>query len=140
LEKRNIPEEYRAGHRLDSSKAGLLYAQIVAETLELYFPISSLEFRVFRDARPLKGISQTEFNRLVESRIVPLLPARAAFQLEAVDSTTHPQVQVADWVCGALARYYEGKENGKRFYQFLKNNIVGEKELFAEYWGKRWTE
>ncbi len=138
LNKTNIPENYRAGHKVDPSKTGLLYTQIVAETLELYFPISSLEFRVLRDARPLKGISQTEFNRLIESRIIPLLPAKSAFQLEEVDSTTHPQIQIADWVCGALARYHESKENGEKFYQLLKNNIVKEKELFARYWEERW--
>lgn len=140
LNKSNIPEKYRAGQKVDSSMAGLLYTQIVGDTLALYLPISSLEFRVLRDVRPLKGVSRSEFNRLVELRILPQLSASAVFQLEAVDSTAHPQIQVADWICGALARYHEGKKNGEKFYQLLKNNIVGEKELFAKYWKERWRK
>lgn len=140
LDKTNIPEDYRAGHKVDPSKTGLLYTQIVGETLELYLPLPAMEFRVFRDVRPLKGISKSKFDRLIESRVIPQLPAKATFQLEAVDSSTYPQIQVADWVCGALARYYENKENGEEFYQLLKHNIVGEKELFARYWEERWRE
>ncbi len=138
LDKRNIPEGYRSGRKVDPSKTGLLYAQIVGETLGLYLPIHSFEFRVFRDARPLKGISRPEFEKLIQSRIIPQLPAGSAFQLEVVDSASQPEIQVADWICGALARYYEGKESGKKLYQFLRNSIVREKELFAEYWEKRW--
>ncbi len=139
LNKTNIPEDYRAGHKVDSSKTGLLYAQIIGETLELYLPSPSKEFRVFRDVRPLKGISKSEFDRLVESRVIPQLPALALFQLKAVDSSVYPQIQVADWVCGALARYHEGKENGRKFYHLLKNNIVEETELFARHWEERWV-
>ncbi len=62
------------------------------------------------------------------------------FNTQAVDSTSSPQVQVADWVCGALGRYHEGKELGDQFYSFLKNNIVKEKELFSDYWTKTWEK
>jgi hypothetical protein len=139
LDKRNIPAEYRSGHKVDATKTGVLYAQIVGAALELYLPISSFEFRVFRDARPLKGISKAEFNQVIESRVSPQLPAKAVFQMEAVDSTTHPQIQVADWVCGALARYHEKKDNGELFYQILRNNLVEKKELFAKYWEEKWS-
>lgn len=47
------------------------------------------------------------------------------------------KVQVADWICGALARYHEQKPKGKEFYNILKNNIVKQKELFSDYWSKR---
>lgn len=140
LDKTNIPEDYRAGKTVDPSKTGLLYAQIIGETLELYLPLPSLEFRIFRDVRPLKGISKSEFDRLIESRVISQLPAQAVFQLEAVDSSAYPQIQVADWVCGALARYHEGKKNGEKFYQLLKHNIVEERELFARYWEDRWVK
>lgn len=49
-------------------------------------------------------------------------------------------IQVADWVCGALARYYEGKSMGEEFYSVLKGNIVAEKELFSEKWTKTWEK
>jgi len=62
------------------------------------------------------------------------------FHAEAVDSTSSPQVQVADWICGALARYYEGKSLGDTLYNILKGNIVGERELFTNYWEKKWEK
>ena len=42
------------------------------------------------------------------------------FQVQAVDSTTNPLVQVADWVYWALARYYERKPMGQQFYNAIK--------------------
>lgn len=54
--------------------------------------------------------------------------------------TKFPIIQVSDWVCGALARYYEGKPSGEEFYSVLKGNIVQEKELFSEKWTKTWEE
>lgn len=50
----NIPEQYKAKDR--SIKTGLLYREIIGDTLELYLPIIESEFRVFRDQRILKGV------------------------------------------------------------------------------------
>ena len=61
------------------------------------------------------------------------LPAKAVVQIEMVDSSTSPNIQIADWIVGALAHYKEGKENGKEYMNILKDNILGEsKELFKE--------
>ncbi len=132
----NIPEQYRGKEK--SVKAGLLYTEIVGETLELYLPITEPEFRVFRDQRILKGVVLSEFNQHLTTRLLPQLPAKTTIQIQAVDSTTSPQIQVADWICGALARYYERKPSGDQLYSILKNNIVKEKELFSDYWTKKW--
>ena len=134
----NIPRDYR--DKGSSIKTGLLYAEIVSETLELYFPITEREFRVFRDNRILKGISKSTFNTSLRTKLLPELPAKSVVQIQAMDSTTSPQIQVADWICGALARFHEQKTYGKEFYELLKNNIVQEKELFAEYWAKKWDD
>ena len=49
-----------------------------------------------------------------------------------VDSTTNANIQIADWISGALARYLEQKPFGKEYYEILKNNVIGEgKELFG---------
>ena len=47
---------------------------------------------------------------------------------------------LADWICGALARYYEEKPQGKEFYDVLKNNIIKGKELFSDYWTNKWEK
>lgn len=71
-------------------------------------------------------------------QIIPELPARSHFQIDAVDSTSNVQVQIADWIAGALARYYENKTNGKDFYILLQRNIRKEAELFSDYWTNKW--
>lgn len=133
---RNIPREYRG--KRGSIKTGLLYTEIVGNTLELYLPITEKEFRVFRDQRILKGVVIKEFNEQLRAQLLPQLPAKAIIQIQATDSTSSPQIQVADWICGALARYHERKSLGKEFHDILKNNIVKSKELFSDYWTKKW--
>lgn len=136
LKKENIPREYRKKGKVHET--GLLYTEIVGETLELYLPIAELEFRVFRDRKTLRGVNLAQFNEILNARLLPKLPARVILQIAAEDSSTHPQIQVADWICGALARYYENKKYGKEFYEILKNNIVRSKELFEKYWEEKW--
>lgn len=138
LNKKNIPREYRKKGKVHET--GSLYAEVVGSTLELYLPATEGEFRIIRDRKTLKAMTVSEFDEYLKTRMLPQLPAKINFRVQAVDSTTNPAVQVADWVCGALARYYEKKVLGKEFYETLKKNIVGEKELFSEYWTKRWEE
>lgn len=138
LKKKNIPEEYYKKGKVHET--GLLYAEIVKATLELYMPVTENEFIVIRDRRTLKGVTVDRFNEVLKVSLLPKLPAKVLFQVQAVDSTTNPNVQVADWICGALARYYEKKLMGEEFYSVLKGNIVQEKELFSEKWTKFWKE
>lgn len=138
LKVNNIPESYRKKGGL--IKAGLLYTEIMGETLDLYLPVIGPDFRVFRDRRILKGVKTSEFNQHLTVRLLPKFSAKTVVQIQAVDSTTSPQVQVADWVCGALNRYLERKPAGDKLYNILKNNIVKERELFTEYWNKKWDK
>lgn len=138
LQVRNVPEQYRSGD--GKLKSGLLYTEIVGETLELYLPVTEAELRIFRDQRSLKGITKSQFNEHLRARLLPELPAKSVLQIEAVNSLTKPSVQVADWFCGALARYHEKKKMGEEFYAVLKGNIVGQKELFSDYWTRKWEE
>lgn len=137
LKATNIPGQYRG--KEGSIKTGLLYTEIVSETLELYLPITELEFRIFRDQRILKGVVLSEFNEHLISRLLPQLPAKTIIQVQVMDSTTSPQIQVADWICGALARFHEQKPLGNALYNILKNNIVKQTEFFSDYWTKKWS-
>lgn len=133
---KNIPIEYRKKRKI--IKTGLLYTQIVANTLELYLPTTAKGFRVFMDKRKLKGLKTKEFRELLKTRIIPKLPKGGVCQIETLDSS-QSVIQVADWICGALARYHEEKARGEDFYAVLKNNIVKSQELFKQYWGKKWS-
>ncbi len=133
LRRENIPDSFRKGPKI---KEGELYTHIIGELLEGYLPINDHEFRVFCDQRHLKGISFVLFRKILETHMMPLLPAKTVIQIEMLDSTTNSNIQIADWISGALAWYLEGKPLGDECYQMLKNNIIGEGlELFRQYWG-----
>lgn len=138
LKKKNIPLEYYKKGKVHET--GLLYTEIVKSTLGLYIPITDKQVFVIRDRRTLKGVTVEQFNDTIIASLLPNLPAKVVFQIQAVDSTSSAQVQIADWICGALAHYYEGKPMGKEFYAVLKGNIVQEKELFSEKWTKVWEK
>lgn len=131
LDKNNIPLEYRTKKGI---KTGLLYTQIVSEALELVLPTVEKEFRVFLDKRPLKGISAGQFKELLRVKLLPRLSKGTLLQIETVDSATHPNIQIADWICGALFRFYNKRTNNEEYFKALKNSIIGGKELFPKYW------
>lgn len=133
LLRKNIPENFIRKNKLQS---GLLYTDIIGETLERYLPISDKEFRVFCDRRHLKGVKLSEFRNILKTRLLPLLPQGAVIEIEMIDSATNANIQIADWISGAIAWYLEDKKFGAECYQILKNNILGGKELFADRPGK----
>jgi len=128
LLKSNIPIDYIKKEGLQS---GLLYTNIIGEVLEMYLPCADKEFRVFCDQRHLKGIKRSEFKKNLTARLLPQLPKGVIFQIEMIDSTSNRNIQIVDWICGAIAGYLEEKRLGEEYYQIIKNNILGEgKELF----------
>jgi len=136
LLKKNIPLDYRKKNKLDS---GFLYTNIIRETLEMYLPTADKEFRAFCDKRHLKGIKRSEFKRILKNSLLPQLPSGSIVQIEMVDSTVNTNIQIADWVTGAIASFLEKKPLGDKFYQILKNNLLSEgKELFKDYWGNKY--
>jgi len=126
LKRKNIPEVYRKKGKIHDT--GLLYVEIVRSTLELYLPSTELQF------------IEQQFQSTLKTSLLPKLPAKTIFSIQSVDSASSVQVQVADWVCGALARYYEKKPLGNELYAELKRNIIQQNELFSDYWTKRWEQ
>jgi hypothetical protein len=74
---------------------------------------------------------------MIKLDLTPKLSAKSLFQIEAVDSATSPNIQIADWICGALFRYYNGLKSGERFFITLKNSIIASEELFKDYWANK---
>lgn len=129
LLRKNIPDDFR--HK-DKLKSGHLYTHIIGELLEMFLPTTEMEFRVFCDQRHLKGIKRSEFKKILKAHMLPLLPANANIEIEMLDSASSVNIQIADWIVGALARNFENKELGKECNDFLRNNIIGSKELFEK--------
>lgn len=135
LKRENIPSEFRHDGKLNT---GILYTQVVAENLKLYASSSEKEFRVFCDQRHLKGITRKEFKDILTAGILPLLSKNSIVQIEMIDSMTSANIQIADWISGALARHHEKKNLCDECYEILKNNIVNSDELFKDHWDKKY--
>ena len=128
LLKSNIPMGYRTGNKF---KDGLLYTNIVGELLDMYLPTVDEDFRLFCDQRRLSGMTKDEFKQIIKSRVLPKLPKNCIVQIEAVDSASKVNIQIADWISGALARYLEKGKLGNEYHAILRANMLGEgKELF----------
>lgn len=131
LRRKNIPTEYRNG---DKFREGLLYTNVVGELLEMYFPTIDRDFRIFCDRRKLSGMTARDFKKNIAARVLPNLSKNSIFQIEVVDSTANANIQIADWIAGALLRYLENGRLGNECYTILKENLIGEgKELFAHF-------
>jgi hypothetical protein len=130
LLRKNIPIDYWRDKKLQS---GLLYTNIVGELIDTFLPTNDLEMRVFCDRRHLRGITSMQFVENIRGRILAQLPAKALVQVDIVDSTTSPNIQIIDWIVGAICHCKEGKKNGEKYMSVFKDNILGEgKELFAK--------
>lgn len=128
LLRNNIPVEYR---KKDKLKDGLLYTNVVGELLDLYLPTTDSDFRIFCDQRKLSGIKKSNFKKIIKTRVLPNLPKNSIVQIETVDSSSNINIQIADWISGAIAKYLEKGHLGEEYYTILKGNIIGEgKELF----------
>ena len=70
---------------------------------------------------------------------MPQLSKNSIIEIEMIDSKKNGNIQMVDWVAGALARYLERKELGEECYTILKNNILenGGRELFQDYWANK---
>lgn len=132
IKRQNIPLQFRYKGVV---KTGHLYAEIVFKTLERYLPITDKEFRVFCDQRHLKGLKRSEFKSLLASRLLPKLPQKPIIQIEMINSASNANIQIADWISGALGWYYNEKELGKECWEILRNNLLDQgEELFKNYW------
>ncbi len=138
LRKDNIPDEYRYKNDI---RSGHLYTHIIKEVISMFLPSTSREFRVFCDKRHLYNMRQDEFVKILKDSITSFTPKNSIIQIEMVDSTHDANIQIADWISGALAYYLEKKDLGEEFYSILKKNFLGEgKELFKDHWENKYNK
>jgi hypothetical protein len=128
LLRNNIPTTYRKKNKIES---GRLYTNIVGDVLEDYLPADDKEIHIFCDRRHLKGMRRQDFEHDINSRLIPRCAPNTRIQVEMVDSTLNANMQIADWISGALARYLEKGKMGDDFLKILKNNLLSDgKEFF----------
>jgi len=128
--RKNIPKNYRKENRIDS---GILYANVIAEVLEQYLPTDEKEIHVLCDQRSLKDMTKKEFESFIIARLLPYCSPDVSIRVQMIDSVSNVNIQIADWISGAIARYLEKRENGEQYFKILKNNFLDKgKEFFAE--------
>lgn len=131
LKSENIPLEFRKKSAIES---GRLYTEIIAKTLDIIFPSAESQVVLNLDHRSLKKVSQKEFKESLRLHILLKLSKKASVCVNTVDSATNPNIQIADWICGALYRYHTKRPFGKKFYEILRSSIIASEELFKDYW------
>ena len=130
LLRKNIPSSYRKKGKIES---GVLYTNVIGEILEKYIPTDDKEIHIFCDQRSLKGMTKREFESVICGRLLPLCAPDARIRVEMIDSMKNANIQIADWISGALARYLEKGHLGEDFYKILKNNFLDSgKEFFSK--------
>jgi Protein of unknown function (DUF3800) len=126
----NVPMEYMKKGIIQS---GLLYSQVLGEALEQYFPITEKSFFVICDQRRLKGVSNAQFKQTLTARILAEAPRGTTVRVDRVDSTADRNIQIVDWIVGAIAAYLNKKSLGEKCMEILKDNVIGSgKELFKK--------
>ncbi len=121
LLRRNIPPSYRRKGKIES---GVLYTNVIGEILKKYIPADDKEVHIFCDKRSLKGMTKGAFESAIRGLLLPLCSSDTVVQVEMIDSTTNANIQIADWISGALFRYLEKRSLGEECYKILKNNFL----------------
>jgi len=130
LLRKNIPTHFNRKGKLES---GILYTNIISEILKEYLPTDDKEIYIFCDKRSLKGIKKKEFESIISNQLAPLCSSDSIIKVKMIDSTENANIQIADWISGALYRYLEKRSLGDEYYKILKNNFLDEgREFFAD--------
>jgi hypothetical protein len=129
LLRKNIPTSYR--NKKNKINTGILYTNIVAEVLEQYLPIDDKEIHIFCDQKHLKGMTKKNFEDAIILHLAPFCSPNTLIEVKMIDSKANRNIQIADWISGAIARYFEKGRLGEESFKILKNNFIGEgKEFF----------
>ncbi len=125
----NIPYSYRHKGKL---KGGLLYTDIIGIILSDYLPITDGFLRVLCDKTNLSGFNDLEFAQTLKMRLRPYLPENISIQIEMSNSAEQPNIQIADWIAGAIARYFEQGHLGNKCHKILEKSIASGIRLFND--------
>ena len=127
----NIPHDYREKSGL---KEGLLYAHLIGEMLSRYFPINDTQITVVCDKRNLKGLTSLQFIEQTTTHLLPLVGKNTRLEVQMLDSTSSANLQIIDWIAGALSAYHNQKTLGNEMFEILQEKIEETGiELFKNY-------
>jgi hypothetical protein len=119
--KEHLPPEFRI------QAEGIIYCHLVGQLLELCGLEESNEVYLFLDRRSLQGLTRQEFDARLRHRLLCQLREGVRLEIQHPDSTTNVNVQVADFLCGAIFRKYE--RGNQEHYALIERRIIAEEIL-----------
>lgn len=119
LLKEDIPYLYYGKRGLES---GNLFFDIIKKFLIHHSFSGQLNF-IF-DQRPLKGMSAKQFEQNLESYLHNSSGRNLKVTVRMVDSTSTSNLQIVDWIAGAIAWYMEKHSLGRICFDILKPFII----------------
>ena len=122
FDKRNLPLSLRR------QPEGLVYCHLVGQLLEMCPLAESREIYIFLDRRNLKGTTRDAFDATLKTRLILSFPRLRRLDIEHVDSTSNVNIQIADFIAGAIFQKHERGDCS--FYDMIRPRIVQEQALF----------
>lgn len=119
---KDIPKEYVRNGKIQQAQ---LYTSLLGRILSEHFPLSDSVCSIFCDQRALRGMKKSEFYLELISLLSRASP-ETMINIHQIDSTTDPNIQIADWIVGALAAFIYNKPLGQEYHQILRGNILGD--------------
>lgn len=127
LLRNNIPADYISGGKIQE---GVLYTDIIGNILEQYMPPADKEVHIFCDQRHLKGMTKRQFQENIRARLLIKCSSDTLIDVQTINSISSSNIQISDWISGALARYHECGKFGEEFYKILNNNLLSKGQEF----------
>lgn len=125
----NIPSIY---FHKGTMKSGHVYNEIVGTTLERFVDYTGMNFLAYCDKRHLRDFSESDFRKTIQTRIAPHMAGNSLIRITMVDSQQYSNIQIADWIVGAIAAYINESDYGDEYMDILQSNLLGSgNELFV---------
>lgn len=127
---KNIPNTYNGGNKF---KEGLLYSDIVKSLIDLFLPTDNSEIHIFCDQRRLQGMTSSAFIEKTKNHLIDMVYSKTKIQVDILDSTNSSNIQIADWIAGAVWKYKESKEGAQKYFDILSlSKLFKGKEIFPD--------
>jgi hypothetical protein len=121
-----VAKEYLASN-FSGQAEGMIYCHLVTRLLESCHLAESDEVYLFLDRRSLGGLTRQEFDARLRRQLLTRLRERARLEIQHPDSTTSVNIQVVDFLCGAVFQKYE--RCNPEYYSLIEDRIVVEEIL-----------
>ena len=117
INNKEIPLSY---YNLKGLESGKLYVDLIIQVLKKFNLKSEDLIHIFCDNRSLKNIPTNQFKKFLLRYLYDQYGTKKTIHIDIVTSHTHINIQIADWITGAISRYLEKGHLWKEIGQILE--------------------